>query len=328
MRKEIFKLLLLAAFCVSSAFCRASNRQLTDIAEECGMELELATPGSITLKNKTSLLRFYPGQRKFLFKNIYVWLNGDLRKDHGEWVLPEVDMLETISPLLHPDNYLKDYKCDIVVLDPGHGGNDPGAIAASNSLLEKQMTLDIARRVAKRLRAEKLKVYLTHETDKTLQLEFRPRIAKNRKADIFVSIHLNSSTSQTASGLETYRLTASGFPSVESALEQTFPQTAYIGNGFNEANVLLGFHIQEQIQRKITTIDRGVKHARYIVLRDAPCPAVLIECGFLSNVKDAKNIASAGYRNEIANGIALGILRYRDAINHARLLANPISMGQ
>lgn len=288
------------------------------IARNHNMHLSQPTNDSLIIKNSTRGMTFHPGQRKTFFHGITVFLNGPIEKAHGKWYVTQVDRKDIVDPLLHPSRHLEGYECERIVLDPGHGGRDPGA-ASPRGLQEKQLTLDIAKKVARILRSEGLAVHLTRKSDKYLQPGFRPRIAKHEDADIFVSIHLNSAANSTARGIETYRLTASGFPSVQSANEESFNPAKYKGNGYNGANTLLGYHIQSALHSITESPDRGLRHARFAVLKDAPCPAVLVECGFLCNSHEEQLLSSPDYRNRIAAGIATGILRYRSTTKRARL---------
>lgn len=297
--------------------------KLKTVASANGMHVAQLSSDTVAIENKGGSVLFYPGQRKAVFDGIDVYLNGDLLKAHGDWFLSEVDRRDVIDPLLKPARHLKDYECDRVVLDPGHGGADSGAISPAGHY-EKNLVLDISRRTAEILRANNLEVHLTRDVDKDLQLGFRPRIAKNRSADIFVSIHLNAANNKSARGIETFRLTASGFPSVENAAEVQFNPASYEGNGFNGANALLGYHIQKSLLTVTGASDRGLRHARYVVLKNVDCPAVLVECGFLSNRADEQQLASPEYRAKVALGIANGIMQYRAAISRTKLLTSPV----
>jgi len=300
--------------------------RMARLAKRRDLKLDQSNPDMLALTGGEDSLILYPGRRRMEFSGVEIWLNGWLKNHRREWYISEVDERDILDPLIDPDTHLKDYKCETVVLDPGHGGRDPGAVSPSG-LYEKDLALDISLRCARILQSKGVEVLLTREHDKYLQLGFRPRIASNRDADAFVSIHLNAAPSAEASGIETYRLTASGFPSVENAGEKQFDPSKYNGNGYNGANTLLGFHIQKHLCAAAGGIDRGLRHARYLVLKSVKCPAVLVECGFLSNTQEENLLNSSEHRQKLAAGIADGILAYRQQIAHARLLAEPIDPG-
>ncbi len=194
----------------------------------------------------------------------------------------------------------------MVVLDPGHGGADSGTIGPQN-LFEKQIVLDISKRVKRKLNASNVAVRMTRDKDTTLTLQERPKLAARWGADAFVSIHANSATSKRACGIETFVIPGAGFPSTSS---NTPDKKAYPGNNNDAVNTLLAGFIQQGILAQTKAPDRGVKRARFSVLRDANCPAVLVEVGFLSNPTEATQLNTESYRDRVAEGIAQGILTY------------------
>ena len=320
--------LSLAALLHACAFCLASGRpqtlqignqehtRLERFALNEGMRLHQHSPDAITMDGDGMSIIYFPGQRKIVFDGVQLYMNGDVQSALGGWFLPTIDQTDIVAPLLHPDRHLAGYRCEVVVLDPGHGGNDPGAVSPGG-LYEKDLALDISKRVRDILEEAGLEVHLTRDDDRYMQLGFRPRIAARKNADIFVSIHLNAAENGKARGVETYRLTATGFPSMEGANETKFAASDQVGNGYNGANTLLGFHIQKTLQSSTGSPERGLRHARFAVLRDANSPAVLVECGFLSNPAEEGLLATEEYRNKVAKGIADGILSYREAADRA-----------
>lgn len=316
---------LVAIAMFAGVFCLASGRpqsvqigneehiRLDRFAQGEGMRLQQHSPDAVTIDGDGASMTFFPGQRKIAFDGVQVYLNGDLQRTFGGWFLPAIDQTDVIAPLLQPKKHLQGYGCEVVVLDPGHGGSDPGAVSLGG-LYEKDIALDISKRVRALLEQEGMEVHLTRDDDRYLQLDFRPRIAARKNADIFVSIHLNAAENGKARGVETYRLTAAGFPSMEGANEAKFAASEHVGNGYNGANTLLGFHIQKSLHSKTASPDRGLRHARFAVLRDASCPAVLVEGGFLSNPAEEGLLATEDYRDKVAKGIANGIISYREAV--------------
>ncbi|MBB6451121.1 N-acetylmuramoyl-L-alanine amidase [Geomicrobium halophilum] len=171
-----------------------------------------------------------------------------------------------------------------IVLDPGHGGVDPGALG--HNLQEKEITLDVAQRVEAQLKNEGIDVTLTRSTDATTSLAERATVANQSGADLFVSIHANASTSNFARGIETYY--SSG--SQESR---------------NLANTL-----QMQITDGVETIDRGIIESNFYVLRTTTMPSALVELGFVTNGQDASLLRTDSFRNQAASSIVTGIKNY------------------
>ena len=172
----------------------------------------------------------------------------------------------------------------LVVLDPGHGGSDPGAVGIGG-LQEKQIVLPIAQQVAAYLEQQGVQVILTRTDDSDVELEPRVQIAEQSNASLFVSIHANSISMDRpeVNGVETY----------------------YFSSGEQMAQV-----IQDSLVQGTDMNDKGIHQARFYVLRRTTMPAVLIETGFVTGREDAAHLADEGFRNRMARAIAQGILQY------------------
>jgi N-acetylmuramoyl-L-alanine amidase len=195
------------------------------------------------------------------------------------------------------------------VLDPGHGGSDTGTRGRQS--VEKILTLDVAKRAERYLEAAGLNTVLTRTSDRTLSLEDRVALATGKHADLFVSIHLNSGGS--ADGIETYCSPPAGAVSTSNPFRRFFghPDSPCPNNRYDEKNVWLAHCVQRSALHATGAADRGVRRARFVVIRDATCPAILIEGGFLSNRAEEQRILTADYRERLAKAIADGILEYR-----------------
>lgn len=210
-----------------------------------------------------------------------------------------------------------------VVIDPGHGGTAPGAIGRSG-VTEKELTLDIAHRLAGNLRSSGYEVVLTRNEDRTIPLEDRPRFATEQGADLFVSIHVNSSTNRRLSGFETYYLDLATDPSAsETAARENAGAEMGLGtldhlldeivkNANKRESRDLAHSIQDslvlQMNRNHDDIrDLGVKHAPFVVLVGAQMPAVLVECSFLSHDREEERLRDPDYRQKVADAIHIGI---------------------
>lgn len=172
----------------------------------------------------------------------------------------------------------------VVIVDPGHGGPDPGAVGINN-IYEKEIVLDISRQVASLLEKQGVQAILTRNDDRDLGLEPRVQMAERANATVFVSIHANaiSLSRPDVNGVETY----------------------YYQNGSRLAQV-----IHNSILQGTNSRDRGVRQARFYVLRRTSMPAVLLEVGFVTGREDAAKLSSPAFRSQMAAAIARGILQY------------------
>jgi N-acetylmuramoyl-L-alanine amidase len=219
---------------------------------------------------------------------------------------------------------------DTIVIDPGHGGTETGAIGPSGQQ-EKELTLALAETLRERLRARlPVRVILTREDDESLPHDTRTAIANQNKADLFISIHLNSSLGSTAQGAETYFLSMEA--SDARAAEAAAAENRSVERGGDDEDPLYDLqlilwdlaqsHHLEESQRVATLIqeelntalglrDRGVKQAPFRVLMGAAMPAVLVELGFLSNPAEEGRLRDPGYRAELVDALVRAIGRYR-----------------
>jgi N-acetylmuramoyl-L-alanine amidase len=198
----------------------------------------------------------------------------------------------------------------VVVLDPGHGGRDGGTIAGG--ALEKKLNLDAAKRVAKRLQRAGVKVVYTRADDSYISLAGRAMIANRYPSALFVSIHHNASTIAQPSGVETYYTVAKS-GAAQSVQRRLFK--AKLGERFiDRRGELLAIEIQDAFTLATGAVDRGIKNHTLVVTRMVTCPAVLVECGFLSNTTERKNLQNETYRDKMSAGIAGGVMRYLNEV--------------
>jgi len=218
-----------------------------------------------------------------------------------------------------------------VVLDPGHGGHDAGAIGPTG-LQEKELTLDVARRVAAVLEEDLgVRVILTRTRDQFLALRERTALANREKADLFVSIHANAAPAPAAAGTETYFLSSEATDgAARRAAEDENRVLALEGEGraggrdvlrsilwdlaqsdFQQESSRAAEAIQTQLDRALRLPSRGVKQAPFYVLGGAAMPAVLVEIGFLSNPEEERRLRDDGYRERIARALAAGLAAYK-----------------
>ena len=272
----------------------------------------------IRMQNRWHTLEFEINSRRVWINSTLIWLNHPLRRIKNQWAVQQIDFNKVIEPALRPYAFLDKAGDGVVVLDPGHGGRDQGAVSPRR-VYEKLLTLDLAKRVRSRLQARGIRVRLTRESDSTLSLSGRCLKAADWNADVFVSIHADSAGSQTsARGAGTFVLSLPGCYSTGSYGQGSPPGTVYDGNRFDAANTALGFRIQQHLVKNTGQVDRGVKRARFQVLREAPCPAVLVEAAFLSNPQEEAMVIDPAKREQIAHGIADGIAAYLADVRRAK----------
>lgn len=208
----------------------------------------------------------------------------------------------------------------LVVIDPGHGGEDQGAQGAG-AVLEKSMTLAVARLTAERLRAAGIEVRLTREGDETVALRDRTALANRLRADAFVSIHANASPARGARGAETYYMSADASdPQAAAAAErENAPaETTTLGlilwDLAHVANLNASARLAREIQDRLNVVHgiaaRGVKQAPFVVLTGATMPAALVEIGFLSHPEEGQLVSQPDTQGRIADALAAGILAF------------------
>ncbi len=238
---------------------------------------------------------------------------------------------KSASPVIKKPNGIR-----TIVIDPGHGGKDPGAIG-KRKLQEKTVTLKIAKLLKKDLAKElqkkygkKPKIILTRTRDKYIPLDERTAIANSREADLFVSIHVNASPRRAATGVETYYLRyTQDKDAIRVAARENKATPAEMNDvlgyilrdlestGNQQESIRLATNIQQTLskglQRKYKGIkSNGVKCALFYVLVNANMPSVLVEVSFISNPKDEKRLKTDKYLREITKGITKGIINYMD----------------
>ena len=203
----------------------------------------------------------------------------------------------------------------VVVLDPGHGGQDSGAMCGG--VLEKDLTLDVARRIDRLLNSEGIATLMTRVGDTYVSLADRAAFANRVRKCIFVSVHFNEDNKPVASGVETYY--AAHQITAGSLLASWLPFLwRPLSDSPNPESQNLAALVQEALVARTRSIDRGTEARQFFVIANVTSPAILIEGGFLTNKEDISKLASEDYRDQIAAAIADGILRYRDAASQRK----------
>jgi N-acetylmuramoyl-L-alanine amidase len=224
-----------------------------------------------------------------------------------------------------------------IVIDPGHGGHDPGAAGGGAS--EAAVVLDIALRLETLLKkVPGIAVVLTRRTDDYVSLQDRTAIANREQADLFISIHANASRDTRAHGIETYFLDFAPTPAdaaiaarenaVFGKAMSTLPEivrSIALNNKADESRELAST-IEASLARRLKTVNRGltdhgVKRAPFVVLIGAVMPSVLVEISFITNPREAQLLRQDAYRQRVAEALLDGVQRYQTALRNARAIS-------
>jgi len=289
---------------------------LKNIADYYGMKLSTPAKKRVRLRSQWNTLEFETNSRRCRVNDTLLWLNHPARKIGWQWAIEDDDFDKLIDPAVRPYAFLKNAGSRVVVLDPGHGGSDTGAVSP-RKVYEKLLVMDVAKRVRNLLQARGLTVHLTRDGDQSLSLSERTKKAKGWNADVFVSLHADSA-GKDAKGAGTFILSLPKCYSTLSYGRGTPSGKTNPGNRFDLANAVLGYRIQQNLITATRQDDRGVKRARFQVLKEAPCPAALVEMAFITNPQEEALVIRASHRAKIAEGIANGIAAYLNDIKRAK----------
>jgi N-acetylmuramoyl-L-alanine amidase len=247
-------------------------------------------------------VQFTAGQDCIIYQTSKIYLLHGLKFGLGGILVSYDDYLKILVPLLAMNLITeKTPALKTIVLDPGHGGKDPGAINTRLNFLEKILALQIAILLKAELIKRGYAVTLTRETDSFIELKDRPAKAKN--ADLFVSLHLNSATNLSAQGVEVF----------------TIRRTKnFSGNAFDPWNLIAAYSVVSAFEKMTNFSNRGIKMAEFAVLKSLLCPGILVELGFISNDAEAKKLADSAFQKKIVQGLADGIVKYGENLKKKR----------
>ena len=264
-------------------------------------ELKFQSPKvKMTIKN---------GSDNLYINSVLFRLSYKVTQKNGHYLFSRIDLAKLIDPVLRP-SYIKTAKrFGTVIIDPGHGGTDPGSVNRYGK--EKDFNLRLAKILMKDLERKGFRVRMTRSSDVYPTLGQRVSFANRIPDAIFVSIHFNSFVNSTAKGIETYALSPRGSGTHNSrGVRNNFLE----GNRRDSENIALATAVHAAVMKKTQAEDRGIKRDRFTVLAGLSMPAVLLEGGFLSNPAEAKKIASTSYLSIISQEVANGIVTYRNAL--------------
>src|SRR6516225_3099422 len=260
-----------------------------------------------TVKNP---LEFVSGSREAMINGARSWLCFPLIEQDGKYLVSRTDLAKTIEPLVRPHRVLNVGNVQTVVLDPGHGGYDKGQMSRLG--YAKDFALDVARKLRPLLQAKGLRVIMTREADYFVPLEVRAKIANSARNSVFVSIHFNATNDDpNATGFEIFSFTPRGAPSTSDGNVTSRSFNMQPGSSVDAQSMALSACIYHSVLGQLREYDRGIKRARFAVLRLTKVPAVLIECGFLTERGESKLISNKDWRAKLAGAIGIGIENYQ-----------------
>jgi len=264
----------------------------------------------IRLETVKHPLEFVSGSREVIINGARSWLCFPLIEHDGKFLVSRMDVAKTIEPQLRPHRIPNIGRLQTVVLDPGHGGHDKGAVGRYG--YEKNFALDVARKLRPLLQAKGLRVIMTREGDYFVPLEVRAQIANAAQDSIFVSIHFNATDRDpNATGFEIFSFTPRGAPSTSDTSLTLSSLDMQAGSTVDTQSMALSSCIYHSLLGHIPEFDRGIKRARFAVLRLTRVPAVLIEGGFLTERGESELIAKNDWRTKLAQSISVGIQNYQ-----------------
>ncbi len=361
--KKLFLLLLLVLFSIvyadviveynSSLASEIIKTSKIDSIEYFNVyELNKTFKASITedLLDQRLNVNIYDEQLIFLLDSSYLQhgtnyfnMMHDIIQQDGKYLLP-VGFLKVILPqilndrLTWQDDKLVatapiDNSIRRIVLDPGHGGKDPGAVGYSKKHFEKEIVLELALKLKKKLEQElDVVVLLSRDKDEFVSLQQRTKFANKNQADLFISLHCNAHRNSKVDGVEVFYLSTAKTDEAR-AVEALENQVVYEYEGGKDAvkkyddlafiladmaqsehleeSYTLGANLQTALVSSTKSYDRGVKQANFYVLRGAFMPAVLIEYGFLSNKDEEKKLANSSYQEKLIESTFIGIRDFK-----------------
>ncbi|QQL45556.1 N-acetylmuramoyl-L-alanine amidase family protein [Sulfuriroseicoccus oceanibius] len=276
---------------------------------------ELKLSGNTALWRGSQLwMKATIGSPELIINDVKFILSHPVTRKGRHVLVSRIDLAKLIDPVLRPDFIRQAQRFDTVVIDAGHGGHDPGAIGPYGK--EKDFALSVAKRLGAILQRNGYKVKYTRSDDRFIPLKKRAQIGNSTPNSIFISIHFNSAKRTGAQGIETFALTPAGTASTAQS-QRPSDHKKRTGNRRDAENIALATAVQNAVLKQINRYrptDRGIKRARWTVLSGLTRPGILFEGGFVSNQTEGKRIATAAYQQQLAQGLATAIFKYRKAI--------------
>ncbi len=285
---------------------------MENVAEFYGLKPARQSEKEFAANSDTRSLRATTGSADFFINNLKFILSYPAVYHDGHICVSRMDLVKLIEPVMRPSKIKNAEPIETVVLDAGHGGHDPGAMSMWGA--EKDFALDTVQRARALLQGAGYKVVLTRSDDTFIPLDERVRIANQYKRAIFIAVHFNAGGVGT--GVETYSLAPRGVPSMMSDGPSVSDLVDCAGNARDAENMALATASHAALVVKTRMFDRGLKRARFVVIRDIKIPGVLIEGGFQTNPFEAKIIATPLYRQMLAQAIFAAVQNYKRAVGN------------
>src|SRR5262245_3862217 len=282
-----------------------------NVSKFYGLPAEVVPSGAkIQTDTADHPLEFVSGSKEAVINGARSWLCFPVIEQAGKFLVSRTDVAKTIEPLVRPHRVPNVGQVQTVVLDPGHGGHDKGQVSRYGA--EKDFALDVARKLRPILQGKGLRVIMTREGDYFVPLDVRAKIANAARNSIFVSIHFNATNDDpNATGFEIFSFTPRGAPSTSDGTVAASSVNMPPGSLVDAQSLALSACIYHSLLGHLREFDRGIKRARFAVLRLTNVPAVLIEGGFLTERGESKLIANKDWRAKLAGAIGVGIENYR-----------------
>jgi len=278
----------------------------------------------MVLTNRATRLVFDKDSSNAEINGVQVALSFPVANQKGVLMISQLDIDTTVRPLISPQK-ISGKKIMTICLDPGHGGKDTGnRVHRFFWHDEKTYTLELALELRAQLQKAGFNVRLTRASDTFVELPARPDLANRRNADLFISLHFNATEidKNDVAGPETYCITPVGASSTNARGEGS-DYGATPANREQQKSLLLAYEIERSLAQNLHAPDRGVRRARFAVLRDAAMPAILIEGGYMTHPVEGKKIFDPAYRKQMAAAIVKGILDYKKNIEPAAAVTTP-----
>lgn len=294
-----------------------------DMAERLGLRLSWSDRGRhLILSDPQHRIELAAESRETLLDGLKVFLGDPVVARGGRFYVSRTDFERCLIPRLRPAAGGPPPSAPrLIVLDPGHGGEDHGTENRRLGLMEKTFTLDVALRLRKLLEAAGYRVLLTRDSDVDVPKPWRAEIANRAGADLFISIHFNSVAPDTKTrGSEIFTFV----PQFQRATDSSDREKeASPANRRDHWNAVLAHAMYRELMRILKTDDHGEKIAHWAVLRPLNCPGVLVESAFLSNDAEASRVATPAFRQTIAEAMLAGVRAYSATLGALRAPPSP-----
>jgi N-acetylmuramoyl-L-alanine amidase len=287
-----------------------------DVANFYKLSQTVSGNSAFELTGPDRVIKGKAGQRDVLINGVKYVLCFPLVSRSGTVYVSAMDVTKIIEPVLRPGKIKNAAEVKTVILDPGHGGHDSGATGPLGK--ESRFALDVALRARALLQQNGYQVRMTRTTDVFIPLEERSRFANKHPNAVFVSVHFNKSKTTGGTGIETYALAPRGVPSMDEDNLSYSDFKLNPGNARDGENIALAAAMHSAMVKNLRVTDRGIKRARFHVIRTIKIPGVLLEGGFMNNPQDSRLIASGEYRQRIAQSIVEAVQNYRRAVGIGR----------